>query len=270
MVKKVLLVLVLFLAAAGVGLYFSKTAESLFVDKVPWVLAISAFFGIVVGAARAVVKGKPEIVGGEVNRHGVGSFVEHWGTAIGAFILIASAFMLGFLFFPSFAKTRDAAVFPLNMHFIGVVIALFGGFFFAADFAVSRNYSSLVPNINDIIGGTIAKYFLRRKWLYEGKYLSSQKAAWLAFAVLIAGVFATGVIKVAAHVWRLQASVYSISTYIHDIFALLFILLLLVHVLLVVGLGEWPALISWVTGKMSEEYVKEEHPVWYEELTKGD
>jgi len=39
--------------------------------------------------------------------------------------------------------------------------------------------------------------------------------------------------------------------------------------LLVVALRHWKALKSWVTGRISEEYVKEEHPVWYEELKKG-
>jgi len=269
MVKKVLIVLFLFLAVAGVGIYFANTSESLFFDTAPWALAAALVAGIILGTARAVLKGKPEIVGGQVIRHGVGSFVEHWGTFIGGLVLTASAIMLGFLFIPSFVKTVSAATFPLNMHFIGLAIAIFSGFFWLADFIVSRNYSSLVPNLADVIGGTIAKYFLRRKWEYEDKYLSSQKAAWLAFAVLGAGVFATGVIKVAAHVWRLQSSVYSITTFIHDIFALLFIVLVIVHVLIIAALGHWPSLRSWVTGKMSEKYVEEELPVWYKKLQKG-
>lgn len=267
--KKVFLILVLFLAALGVGLYFANTSESLFFDTAPWAIAAAIVIGIVLGAARAMLKGKPEVVGGEVTRHGGGAFLEHWGTALGIFTLIASGILLGFLFIPSFAKTSTEAVSPLNIHFIGLVITLSGGFYFLTDFMLSRDYSTLVPNINDITGGTLGKYLLRRKWYSEGKYLSSQKSAFLAFAFFGAVILGTGAVKVAAHIWPIQASVYSTATFIHDIFSLLFILLLIVHVLLVVALRHWKALKSWVTGRISEEYVKEEHPVWYEELKRG-
>jgi cytochrome b subunit of formate dehydrogenase len=266
---KIIVVLILLLAVTGVGLYFANASESLFFDTAPWDLLIAVGVGIVLGAVRCLRKGKPIIVGRMVVRHGIGSFVAHWGSAIGIFTLIASGIILGFLFIPSFAKTAEAAAFPLNMHFIGLVVTLFAGCFWAADFLVSRNYSSLVPNLNDIIGGTLGKYLLRRKWSSEGKYLSSQKSAFLAFIVLGGGILVTGAIKVAAHIWPIQASVYGNVTFIHDIFSLLFILLLIVHVLLVVALGHWQAFRSYFTGKMSEKYVEEEHPIWHEELKRG-
>ncbi len=269
MKTKVFLILFLFLAASGVGIYFASTSDSLFFDTALWAIAAAIGAGIILGAARAVLKGRSGMTDGEAIRHGAGAFIEHWGTAIGIFIMIASAIMLGFLFIPPSAKTLNQVQFPLNMHFIGLVLTLFAGFYWAADFALSRNYRSLVPNVGDIIGGTIGKYLLRRKWHPEGKYLSSQKSAFLAFAVLGAVILVTGAIKVAAHIWTIQASAYSAATYIHDIFSLLFILMLIVHMLLVVALGEWPSLKSWITGKMSEDQVKEEHPAWYEELKKG-
>lgn len=270
MAKKVLSVLVLFLAALGVGLYFSYTSESLFLDAAPWVIIVAIVLGLVLGAVRAMFRKKLEIVDDEAERHDSSSFLEHWGTGLGIFALIASGIWLGFLFIPTFPKTPTETVLPLNMHFIGLVITLFGGCYFLADFALSRNYSSLIPNINDIIGGTLGKYLLRRKWLAEAKYLSSQKSAFLAFAALGVVILITGAIKVAAHIWPMQATVYSVTTLIHDIFSLLFILLLIVHVLLVVALpAHWSSLKSWLTGKVPEEYVKEEHPVWYEELKRG-
>ncbi len=266
---KIILVLILLLAVTGVGLYLANSSESLFFDTAPWALFVAAGVGIVLGAVRGLRKRKPVIVDGMVIRHGVGSFVEHWGSAIGIFTLIASGIILGFLFIGPFAKTAAEVVFPLNMHFIGLAVTLFAGCFWAADFLVSRNYGSLVPNINDIVGGTLGKYLLRRKWSSEGKYLSSQKSAFLAFIVLGGGILVTGAIKVAAHIWPIQASVYGVTTYIHDILSFLFILLLIVHVLLVVVLGHWKAFRSFFTGKISEEYVEEEHPVWHEELKRG-
>ncbi len=270
MVKKVLAVLFIILAALGVGLYFSYTSETLFFDTIPWVILVAIVLGLVLGAVRAILRKKLEIVGDEVERHDSSSFLEHWGTSIGIFTLIASGILLGFLFIPGFIKTLTEAIVPLNMHFTGLVITLFSGCYFLADYVVARDYDKLIPNIPDIIGGTVAKYLLRRKWTAEDKYLSSQKSAFLAFAVLGAFVLITGAIKVAAHIWHMQATAYAVTTFFHDIFSLLFILLLIVHVLLVVVLkAHWSSLVSWVTGKAKKDYVEHEHPVWNEELETG-
>ena len=267
--KKVLLITVVFLSMLIGGFFWARASETLLFDIALWAVAVSMALGVLLGAIRAKLKGREEIENGAVVRHGGGAFLGHWGTALGIFVLIASAILLGFLFIPGQVETAKEALFPLNLHFIGVVITLFGGFYFVTDFVLSRNYSLLVPNLNDIIGGFFGKYLLRRKWRAETKYLSSQKSAFLAWAVLGAVMLITGAIKVAAHVWPIQASVLGITTFIHDIFSLLFILMLIVHVLLVIALPtHWPMLKSWLTGKVSEEYVREEHPIWYEELKK--
>jgi len=267
MLKRLRLILIFLLAVVGLGIYLSSTSESIFFATAREFIVRSIVAGVVLGGARAVVKGKPEIVAGEVNRHDAGSFLSHWGTAIGIFILIASGVMFGF--FPSSSKVLTEEAFALNLHYIGVVITLFCGLFWAVDFTLSRSYNTLVPNIKDIIHGTLGKYLLRREWRCEGKYLSSQKSAFLAFASVGAVILATGAIKVAAYIWPIQAALHGTITFIHDVSSLLFILLLIVHVTIVIVLGHWLALKSWFTGKMPEEHVKKEHPVWYEELQRG-
>ena len=128
----------------------------------------------------------------------------------------------------------------------------------------------LIPNIPDIIGGTIAKYLLRRKWTSEDKYLSSQKSAFLAFALIGAVILISGAVKVAAHMWAIDADWWSFFTVIHDLFSFLFIILLVIHVVLVLALpAHWSSLVSWLTGKVTEEYVEEEHPLWNDELKTG-
>jgi len=266
---KVIIILTLVLAALAVGIVFSNTAEAVFFDTIPWITVAAAGLGLVLGAARALLKNKEDISYGEVTRHGGGSFLEHWGTALGIFALLASGILLGFLFFPTIIDTPDKTAFPLNIHFIGVIVALFGGFFFVGDYIFSKKYDRLIPNIPDIFGGFIGKYFLRRKWSSEDKYLSSQKVAFLGFAFIGAGILISGAIKVAAHIWSIQAGVWGAFTVVHDLFSLLFIFLLVVHVLLVIGLREWPALTSWITGKVTEERAEEDYPVWHEELKTG-
>jgi cytochrome b subunit of formate dehydrogenase len=270
--KKVMLIAVVFLGVLGAGLFLANTSESLLfdADAALWVIVGSVVLGFEFGAIRAKLKGREEIVNGAVVRHGAGSFLGHWGTALGIFVLITSAFILGFLFFPAQMNTTAEAIFPLNLHFTGVVITLFGGFFFAGDFLVSRNYSVLIPTPREIIGGFFGKYFLRRKWRAEGKYIASVKAAFLLFAVLGAGVLITGAIKLAGHVWPIQASVLGTVSFVHDIFALLLILMVITHLLFLFVLpAPWTHINSWFTGKVPEEFVKEEHPIWYEELKKN-
>jgi cytochrome b subunit of formate dehydrogenase len=263
---KVLIILALVLAALAVGVVLSNASEDVFFDSIPWITVAAAGLGFILGIARALLKGREEISYGEVNRHGTGSFLEHWGTALGIFALLASAILLGFLFFPTIADTVDKTILPLNIHFVGVVITLFGGFFFVGDYIASRKYDRLLPNIPDIFGGLIGKYFLRRKWSSEDKYLSSQKVAFLGFALFGGVLLISGAVKVAAHIWPINADYWAFFTVLHDLFSLLFIFLLIVHILLVLGLREWPALSSWISGKITEERTEEDYPVWYEEL----
>ena len=269
--KKVLFIMVVLLSALGAGLFLANTSESLLfdVDAALLVIAGSVVLGFLFGAIRAKVKGREAIENGEVIRHGGGSFLEHWGTVVGISVLIASAFLLGFLFFPSQMGTAEEALFPLNLHFIGVVITLFGGFFFVGDFLVSMKYRVLIPTFREIMGGFFGKYFLRRKWHNDGKYIASIKSAFLAFSVIGGTIVITGAIKVAAHVWPINASLLGTATFVHDLFALFLILMVIAHLTFLFLLPDpWTLIRSWFTGKVPEEFVKEGHPIWYEELTK--
>ena len=92
-------------------------------------ILVSIVAGIAFGAARAKYKNKPGIAIGQVTRHGDGAVFKHWGTALGIFTLIVSGILLGFLFFPHLVNAPDTAAFALNMHFVGLMITSFGGFY---------------------------------------------------------------------------------------------------------------------------------------------
>ena len=269
MLKKVRLMLILLPVAIGAGIYLASASGSNLFATANWLIIRSIIVSIVLGAARAVVKKKPKIVDGEVTRHDAASFLSHWGTAVGIFILIASAIMTGFSPSSSSSRTPAEHIFAMNLHFVGLVITLFCGFFWAAGFILSQSYTTLVPNLKDIIHGTLGKYLLRREWHCESKYLSSQKSAFLAFACVGIVILATGAIKVAAYSWPMPSELLGAVTIIHDTASLLFILLLIVHVVIVIILGHWLALKSWFTGKIPEEYVKKEYPRWFEELQRS-
>jgi cytochrome b subunit of formate dehydrogenase len=273
LLKKSLPVLCILVLVLGVGIYLSYTTfkgEPLFDQSwAIWVLLVASVIGFILGIARGLFKKRNAIVNGVAIRHGIGSFVSHWGTALGIFVLMISGFLMGFLFISPTANTLEQIIPVLNMHFFAVILTLFGGFFFVGDYLASRDWALLLPNWQDITGGFFGKYFLRRKWDKEHKYLSSQKAAFIPFAVLGLLLVVTGAIKVGAHVWPISANAWGWATIIHDISALLAIIYLVIHVGMVVLLGHWPALFSWFTGTVTTKVVEHEYPMWEEELKTG-
>jgi cytochrome b subunit of formate dehydrogenase len=181
--------------------------------------------------------------------------------------LLTTGFVIGFLFFPHLADTPMSVLAPLNVHFVGIIIATFGGLYFLTDYLLSKRISTLVPSIRDITQGTIKKYILKQKYENEGKYLSSQKSAFLVFALLGGMLFITGIVKVLAHSWQMPSAVMAVSTQIHDVFALLFVIMLLIHVIMALLVKKHRVLLkSWFTGQINEQYVKKENNAWYEEL----
>lgn len=281
MLKKTLLVLFVLLTALGVGIYFSYTSLKnipLFDNRTAqWGMVAAAAAGLILGAARGLLKKKNAIKGEVVTRHGVGSFISHWATGFGIFVLIYSGVMMGFFvmngksiwFIPVFAQTLAQVIPALNVHYFAVLMTLFGGCFFGADYIATRDWMLLIPNMRDIIQGFIGKYMLRRKWEAEDKYMSSQKGAFVPFAAIGIVMLLSGAVKAAAHVWPITADIWGWATVIHDIFMVFTILFILVHVGMVVVLGHWPAFFSWFTGTMPTRTVEHHHPVWYEKLTAG-
>jgi len=282
MMTKILIVLVILLAAAGAGIFLAYNPpagidalnSSLFDNTTAnWVLVGIAVLGFVVGAARGLLKKKSTIQGDVVIRHGVGSFISHWGTGIGIFIAIASGLIMGMYFgfwaIGPFAKTPGAIISPVNLHYFAVVFILFSAFFFVGDYLFGRNLKLLIPNGEDVTKGFIGKYMLRRKWTREEKYLSSQKSAFVPYILIGFVILLTGAIKVASHVWPIKADFWGWATIIHDYFAAFIILYTIVHMGIIVMLGHWPAFWSWFTGTMKTHEVEHEHPIWYEELKTG-
>jgi cytochrome b subunit of formate dehydrogenase len=107
-----------------------------------------------------------------------------------------------------------------------------------------------LPNVKDVIDGTIKKYLLHSKVKETGKYLSSQKSSFLLFVILGGLIFVSGVIKLIPFYVSFPFRITKIATSIHDISAIIFGVVLAVHILLVIARrANWPLLISWFNGK---------------------
>jgi len=251
MLKRVLLFLVLYLIVLALSILWIGNISSYLFLKIPWFLALAVFLGLLAGVLKAKLKDTTGVAApvGWVKRHNSGSFLEHWGTVFGLFLLVISGYLLH----------AKASLFMTNFHFLGLFFTLLFGCYFLADFFASRKYNDLLPSQTDIVEGTIKKYLFRAKWNDAGKYIASQKSAFLAFLTLGIGISITGFVKLAGILWRIPVEVIKISTVIHDIAALLFVLMVIVHILLVVSVRLHRRLFrSWFTGIIPESSQKTE------------
>ena len=104
---------------------------------------------------------------------------------------------------------------------------------------------------------------------HAGKWLPIERVETPVWGVLVGLIILTGVVKTIRYVMELPPTIAYVATIIHDIAAILIILLLIVHILTAAVIPpSWPLFKSMLTTKTSEEYVKEHHPEWYEKLRK--
>ena len=221
----------------------------------------------IAGAALGIIGGIIKIVLGsrktnlQPERHSIDSILEHWGTAVGIFILIVSGIQIHY----------HTGLPAIKLHFLGILITLLFGSYFLADFIVSRKYRTLLPDLKDIIDGTVRKYLFRFKSKETGKYMASQKASFLLFVILGAVILVTGVIKLLFFYITISFSLFKTATKIHDISAYVFMGVLVVHILLVIARRtNWLLLLSWFNGKTPERQETQTKTTGFKSKDSGD
>jgi cytochrome b subunit of formate dehydrogenase len=222
------------------GIYGIRSLDIVLFQEVAWTLLAPIVIGIILGIRARRKSANTAPFSDDDERHNVHSFWEHWGTAAGILVMVVSGFQI----------RAALSLFALNLHFLGLFYTLLFGCYFAADFFASRKYSHMLPGMKDIVDGTLKKYLLKSSFTETGKYLGSQKAALLAFAVIGAEIVITGGIKMAAHFWMIPYQAMQVITVVHDVFGIFFVLLFLLHVGMVISVRAHRRLLgSWFTGK---------------------
>jgi cytochrome b subunit of formate dehydrogenase len=239
MQKNLITTIVIFIFTLMMGLWWTYFARSILISDYSWAIPAALIGGGVAGVVRGIRKTRNRKTNTMAARHTVDSFLEHWGTGTGIFLMMVSGFKI----------VLDVSLWEINLHFLGLIVTLFFGFYFVGDFVASRKYEELLPDASDIYHGTIKKYLLRASWKDTGKYQSSQRAAFLSFVVIGSEIVVSGGIKAAAQFGSVANDVLKIATYIHDTAAVLFVLLLAVHIGLVILVKAHRKLLpTWFTG----------------------
>ena len=241
MLKRLLFLAALIAFIIIVSILWTYNFSSTLFRAARWILIGTFIVGTAAGAIGARLKNSLRLrnVNLQLKRHTIDSMIEHWGTAIGIFMLIVSGSQIYY----------QGGFSAIKLHFLGLFFALLFGSYFLADFFVSKKYQTLFPDMKDIVDGTIKKHLFRLKVKENGKYLSSQKTSFLVFAIIGGLIFISGVIKLIPFYGHIPFRILKIATSIHDISALLFGLILVVHILLVIARRtNWPLLRSWFNG----------------------
>jgi cytochrome b subunit of formate dehydrogenase len=242
MFKRVLSFIGLISFTLTVGFIWTHGLGTILLRVAPWAFLTALIIGTTVGIIGSRIKHIPrsEKLDKQSERHTIGSIIEHWGTAIGIFILMVSGFQI----------RSHSGFSATNLHFLGLFLILLFGSYFITDFFAAKKYEALLPDGNDIVNGTLKKYLFKVASKETGKYLSSQKSAFLVFVILGGQIFFSGVIKLLPFYIHVPTQILQSATILHDVSAFLFMVMLIIHVCLVVALrAHRPLLRSWFTGK---------------------
>ncbi|MGD8626145.1 MAG: cytochrome b/b6 domain-containing protein [Anaerolineae bacterium] len=244
----------------------SSTYDLLFTSAW-WTIPVAALFGVFLGAYRERRRPKPEVKDGKILRHDDVMFLEHWSVALSTVLLAITGILLGFFFIPRFVQDPETVGFMLNLHFVGVLVFTFGVCHYVTDLFLVGGARELLPSASDL-KESITQYTAKLGMAQQpraGKYFPTQKITYPVWAVSVLIISLTGILKVAAHAWNLPAGFMGAMTWLHDASAVVMIVLLVFHV--VAGAlvpWSWPLLRSMLTGYVSEEYARKNHPGWVE------
>ena len=270
-------VFVLLAVALGVAYAaWSATVQGveLLFDSAGWLVWLAPFAGAL--SAGATKRTDPVIEGDKVLRHDGAAILEHWTHGVGTAVLLVSGIALGFLFVPALVGSGEPVRAIMNLHFVSVVVFLFGTFYYGANTLLApKRFKEHLPT-GDAIGFTKRHYgrLLGFKGLTmppERKYFESEKMAYLLALGATGAVIVSGLLKVAAHSLNVPAIVMTVATPLHDIATVAMLAFFLAHVFFAAILPmSWPVLGSMFTGYVSLEHAEAEHAGWLEELRSSE
>lgn len=249
------------------------SAKLLF-DSATWVVWLAPFAGIL--AAGVTRRQDPRIEGDRVLRHDAAARVEHWTHGIATAVLLISGISLGVLFFPALLGAGVPIWTAMNVHFVAVVVFLFGTFYYGANTMLAlKRLKEHLPT-GDAVEYTKRHYglllgFKKFTMPPERKYFESEKMAFIMAAAATVTIIATGMLKVAAHSMGVPGGLMAIVTPAHDIATLVMVAFILPHIFFAAILpSSWPIFRSMFTGHVSLDYAKHEHAGWLAELEQAD
>ncbi|MGS0746494.1 cytochrome b/b6 domain-containing protein [Syntrophomonas erecta subsp. sporosyntropha] len=201
----------------------------------------------------------------------------HWVTALSIFTLIFT----GFGQMPVYRRYNVDKIAGLewssdflitvNIHYIAAIILVFVSFYFLAYLIGSRS-TDILPRRGDFKESI--QIFASMVGLAEepenDKYLAEQRLAFAVTAGSVAILIITGLIKVYKNLpgVNLSAQAAFWTAQIHNIFTVILLISIIIHLLAFLIKDNRPLVASMFTGKIDKEYVARRHSKWLARLEK--
>lgn len=206
-----------------------------------------------------------------VVRHGCLELTEHWALALSGLILLLSglfelpvAARYKITSIPGLAWSGDF-ISSLIIHYVASVVFIVAAFFHLFYHGLVRDHG-LIPRKGDLKASiaVMKSFFGKGEEPPFDKYLPEQRLAYLGMAVIMAVVIITGLVKTYKNIYApdLSHTLVFWSTWLHNIFFILFILAFAGHIGAILLKPNRPMVRGIFTGSVRLDYARRRHPLW--------
>jgi cytochrome b subunit of formate dehydrogenase len=204
-------------------------------------------------------------------RHGALELAEHWALALSGLVLLLSglfelpmAARYKITMIPGFAWSGDFIA-SLMIHYVASVVFIVAAFFHLFYHGLLED-RGLIPQRGDIKASiaVVKTFFGKGEEPPFDKYLPEQRLAYLGMAAIFAVIIVTGLIKTYKNVYApdLSHTLILWSTWLHNIFFVLFILAFAGHIGAILLKPNRPMVRGIFTGSVCLDYARHRHPLW--------
>lgn len=215
----------------------------------------------------------------KINRHNIAIRFTHWVTALSIFVL----FFTGFGQMPVYKRYFVDQIYgltwssnfltTLNIHYIAAIILIFISIYYITYLIISGK-RDVIPRKGDFKESV--QIFASMVGLAEepenDKYLAEQRLAFAVTAFSVLVLIVTGILKVYKNIPGSELSAGTIFwlAQIHNLFTVILLFSIIVHVLAFLIKDNRPLVASMFTGKIDRDYVIHRHSKWWKKLSKDN
>ncbi len=212
----------------------------------------------------------------KITRHNIAIRFTHWVTALSIFVLLFTGFGQMPVYkryyvdqIPGLTWSSNFLI-TLNIHYIAAIILIFISFYYLS-YLFFRKAWDIMPRKGDFKESLqiFASMLGLAPEPENDKYLAEQRLAFAVTAFSIFALIVTGIIKVYKNIpgSDLSTSLIFWTAQIHNLFTVILLFSIIVHVLAFLIKENRPLVASMFTGKIGRDYVIHRHGKWWKKIS---
>lgn len=211
----------------------------------------------------------------KIKRHNLSIRFVHWFTAMSILVLFFSGFGQMPIYkryfvdqLPGMGWSSDFYI-TLNLHYYAAIVLIFVSIYYLT-YLIGTRKIDVLPRKGDFKESI--QIFAAMVGLAEepenDKYLAEQRLAFVVTAFSIMALILTGLLKVYKNLPGVEFSTGAVFwlAMIHNIFTVILLLSIIVHLLAFLLKDNRPLVASMFTGVIGQEYIMRRHTKWWEKM----